>query len=393
MHNSPAVSSAKSFDLTSTAFLIVAFLTGIAGALQTPTLSIFLTDEVHARPAMVGFFFTGSAVIGILVSQFLAGRSDKRGDRKSLIVFCCLLGVLACTLFAWNRNYFVLLFVGVFLSSFGSTANPQMFALAREHADKTGREAVMFSSFLRAQVSLAWVIGPPLAYALAMDFSFTVMYLSAAVAFIVCGVMVWLFLPSMQKELPLATGTIEAPRRNRRDTLLLFVICTLMWGSNSLYIINMPLFIINELHLPEKLAGVMMGTAAGLEIPTMLIAGYFAKRLGKRFLMRVAAVGGVCFYAGMLMAHSPVILLGLQLLNAIFIGILGGIGMLYFQDLMPGQAGSATTLYTNTSRVGWIIAGSVAGIVGEIWNYHAVFWFAMVMIIATLFCLLRIKDV
>ncbi|HAV9952731.1 TPA: sugar efflux transporter SetB [Escherichia coli] len=393
MHNSPAVSSAKSFDLTSTAFLIVAFLTGIAGALQTPTLSIFLTDEVHARPAMVGFFFTGSAVIGILVSQFLAGRSDKRGDRKSLIVFCCLLGVLACTLFAWNRNYFVLLFVGVFLSSFGSTANPQMFALAREHADKTGREAVMFSSFLRAQVSLAWVIGPPLAYALAMGFSFTVMYLSAAVAFIVCGVMVWLFLPSMQKELPLATGTIEAPRRNRRDTLLLFVICTLMWGSNSLYIINMPLFIINELHLPEKLAGVMMGTAAGLEIPTMLIAGYFAKRLGKRFLMRVAAVGGVCFYAGMLMAHSPVILLGLQLLNAIFIGILGGIGMLYFQDLMPGQAGSATTLYTNTSRVGWIIAGSVAGIVAEIWNYHAVFWFAMVMITATLFCLLRIKDV
>ncbi|HFT3956246.1 TPA: sugar efflux transporter SetB [Escherichia coli] len=393
MHNSPAVSSAKSFDLTSTAFLIVAFLTGIAGALQTPTLSIFLTDEVHARPAMVGFFFTGSAVIGILVSQFLAGRSDKRGDRKSLIVFCCLLGVLACTLFAWDRNYFVLLFVGVFLSSFGSTANPQMFALAREHADKTGREAVMFSSFLRAQVSLAWVIGPPLAYALAMGFSFTVMYLSAAVAFIVCGEMVWLFLPSMQKELPLATGTIEAPRRNRRDTLLLFVICTLMWGSNSLYIINMPLFIINELHLPEKLAGVMMGTAAGLEIPTMLIAGYFAKRLGKRFLMRVAAVGGVCFYAGMLMAHSPVILLGLQLLNAIFIGILGGIGMLYFQDLMPGQAGSATTLYTNTSRVGWIIAGSVAGIVAEIWNYHAVFWFAMVMIIATLFCLLRIKDV
>ncbi|HBE9095539.1 sugar efflux transporter SetB [Escherichia coli] len=393
MHNSPAVSSAKSFDLTSTAFLIVAFLTGIAGALQTPTLSIFLTDEVHARPAMVGFFFTGSAVIGILVSQFLAGRSDKRGDRKSLIVFCCLLGVLACTLFAWNRNYFVLLFVGVFLSSFGSTTNPQMFALAREHADKTGREAVMFSSFLRAQVSLAWVIGPPLAYALAMGFSFTVMYLSAAVAFIVCGVMVWLFLPSMQKELPLATGTVEAPRRNRRDTLLLFVICTLMWGSNSLYIINMPLFIINELHLPEKLAGVMMGTAAGLEIPTMLIAGYFAKRLGKRFLMRVAAVGGVCFYAGMLMAHSPAILLGLQLLNAIFIGILGGIGMLYFQDLMPGQAGSATTLYTNTSRVGWIIAGSVAGIVAEIWNYHAVFWFAMVMIIATLFCLLRIKDV
>ena len=288
MHNIPAAASPKPFDLTSAAFLIVAFFTGIAGALQTPTLSLFLTNEVHVRPALVGFFFTGSAIIGILVSQFLAGRSDRKGDRKSLIVFCCLLGVMACVLFAWNRNYFILLFVGVFLSSFGSTANPQLFALAREHADHTGREAVMFSSVLRAQVSLAWVIGPPLAYALAMGFGFTVMYLSAAVAFVACGALVWFFLPSMRKEPKVATGVLEAPRRNRRDALLLFAICTLMWGTNSLYIINMPLFIINELHLSEKLAGIMMGTAAGLEIPTMLIAGYYAKRFGKRFLMRIA---------------------------------------------------------------------------------------------------------
>ncbi|VTR35502.1 Sugar efflux transporter B [Serratia fonticola] len=57
-----------------------------------------------------------------------------------------MLGALACALFAWNRNYYLLLFVGVLLSSFGSTANPQMFALAREHAEHTGRGTVMFSS-------------------------------------------------------------------------------------------------------------------------------------------------------------------------------------------------------------------------------------------------------
>jgi SET family sugar efflux transporter-like MFS transporter len=393
MSNTTVAAPRRGFDLTSSAFLLVAFLTGIAGALQTPTLSLFLTNEVHVRPAMVGFFFTGSAVIGILVSQFLAGRSDRQGDRKSLIVFCCLLGMMACVLFAWNRNYFILLFVGVFLSSFGSTSNPQMFALAREHADKTGREAVMFSSILRAQVSLAWVIGPPVAYALAMGFGFTTMYLSAAVAYVVCGIVVWMLLPSMRKVRPAAGTRIEAPRTNRRDALLLFVICTLMWGTNSLYIINMPLFIIDELHLPEKLAGLMMGTAAGLEIPTMLIAGYYAKRFGKRFLMRIAVVAGIFFYIGMLTVHSPVLLLAMQLLNAIYIGILAGIGMLYFQDLMPGQAGAATTLYSNTTRVGWIIAGSMAGIVAEIWSYHAVFWIALGMCIITTFGLWRIKDV
>jgi len=268
-----------------------------------------------------------------------------------------------------------------------------MFALAREHADRTGREAVMFSSILRAQVSLAWVIGPPIAYALALGFGFTAMYLSAALAFVVCSVMVRMLLPSMRKELAVKTSTLEAPRRNRRDALLLFVACTMMWGCNSLYIINMPLYIIHELHLPEKLAGVMMGTAAGLEIPTMLIAGYYAKRFGKRFLMRIAGVAGLLFYIGMLTLHNEFMLLALQLLNAIFIGILAGIGMLYFQDLMPGQAGAATTLYTNTTRVGWIIAGSMAGVVAEIWNYHTVFYIALGMIGITAWCMVRIKDI
>ena len=61
--------------------------------------------------------------------------------------------------------------------------------------------------------------------------------------------------------------------------------------------------------------------------------------------MRIAAVAGLLFYVGMLTVHTPALLLALQLLNAIYIGILAGIGMLYFQDLMPGQAGAATTLY------------------------------------------------
>ncbi|MBC3215151.1 sugar efflux transporter [Serratia fonticola] len=380
-------------DLTSLAFLVVAFLTGIAGALQTPTLSLFLSTEVNVRPTMVGLFFTGSAVIGILVSQFLASRSDKRGDRKSLIFLCCMLGALACALFAWNRNYYLLLFVGVLLSSFGSTANPQMFALAREHAEHTGRGTVMFSSILRAQVSLAWVIGPPIAFALALGFGFKVMYLAAAAAFILCGALVWKMLPSMPKVQSTGGATLEAPRQNRRDTLLLFMACTLMWTANSMYLINMPLYMVRELQLPEKLTGILMGTAAGLEIPTMLLAGMVAQRFGKRFLMRCAVIAGMLFYAGLLFITGIWQLIALQLLNALFIGVLAGIGMLYFQDLMPGQAGAATTLFTNTTRVGWIIAGSIAGVVAEMWSYHAVFYFALAMVLGAVLCMWRLKDV
>ncbi len=389
-----ATTPSKILDITAAAFLIVAFLTGIAGALQTPTLSIFLADELKARPIMVGFFFTGNAIMGILVSQFLARHSDKQGNRKLLILLCCLFGVMACTLFAWNRNYYILLSTGILLSSFAPTANPQMFPLARDPADMNGREAVMFSTFLRAQISLAWVMGPPLAYELAMGFSFKVMYLTAAIAFVLCGLIVWLFLPSIQKSIPATTRPVDmsTTSHSRRDTWLLFVVCTMMWGANNLYIINMPLFIIDELHFTDRLAGEMIGIAAGLEIPAMLIAGYFIKRIGKRFLMLIAIVSGICFYASVLMATTPTVELELQILNAIFLGILCGIGMLYFQDLIPGKIGFATTLYANTSRVGWIIAGSLDGIMVEIWSYHSLFWLAIGMLSIAMICLLFIKD-
>ncbi|WP_336796012.1 sugar efflux transporter [Erwinia aphidicola] len=376
----------------SLAFLVVAFISGLAGALQTPTLSLFLTTEVQVRPFMVGLFFTFNAVIGILVSQLLARYSDRKGDRKTLILYCCLLGALASLLFAWNRNYFVLLLTGVLLSSFGSSATSQMFALAREHADKTGRESVMFSSVMRAQISLAWMIGPPLAFALALGYGFRTMYLTAAIAFVLCAVIVRYLLPSMRKTTQMTAKPIQAPPQHRRATLTLFIACTLMWSCNGLYLITMPLYVVNELHLPEKLAGIMMGLAAGLEIPIMLLAGYYAKRFGKRLLMRIAAVAGLLFYTGTLLFDGEMQMLVLQGLNAVFIGILAGIGMIYFPDMMPGQAGAATTLFTNSTRMGWIVGGALAGAVAQFWSYHGVLWFAVVMMAAAIACLLRVPE-
>jgi SET family sugar efflux transporter-like MFS transporter len=378
-------------DSTSLAFLAIAFLSGIASALQIPTLSLFLSTEIQVSPFMVGLFFTVNAIMGIAVSQILASWSDKKSDRKKLILGCCLLGALGCVLFAFNRHYYFLMIFGILLASFGSTANPQMFALAREHADRTGREAAVFSSVMRAQISLAWVIGPPLAFALALGFGFPFMYCAAALAFLACASMVAFALPSMPMRHMPRDGVLQSPRKNRRDTLLLFIACTLMWSANSIYLINMPLYIAQELHLSARLAGILMGSAAGLEIPIMLAAGVLAKRLGKRCLMRISVIAGTLFYVCIIFCHTAPLLIALQLLNAVFIGILAGIGMLYFQDLMPGQAGAATTLFTNSGRTGWIVAGSLAGLIAQFFDFHAVFYLGLFMMLVAIICLWRMK--
>ncbi|MGH5701759.1 sugar efflux transporter SetA [Escherichia coli] len=385
---------ARSMNGVYAAFMLVAFMMGVAGALQAPTLSLFLSREVGAQPFWIGLFYTVNAIAGIGVSLWLAKRSDSQGDRRKLIIFCCLMAIGNALLFAFNRHYLTLITCGVLLASLANTAMPQLFALAREYADNSAREVVMFSSVMRAQLSLAWVIGPPLAFMLALNYGFTVMFSIAAGIFTLSLVLIAFMLPSVARvELPSENALSMQGGWQDSNVRMLFVASTLMWTCNTMYIIDMPLWISSELGLPDKLAGFLMGTAAGLEIPAMILAGYYVKRYGKRRMMVIAVAAGALFYTGLILFHSRLALMTLQLFNAVFIGIVAGIGMLWFQDLMPGRAGAATTLFTNSISTGVILAGVIQGAIAQSWGHFAVYWVIAVISVIALFLTAKVKDV
>ncbi|HAX7240029.1 TPA: sugar efflux transporter SetA [Escherichia coli] len=385
---------ARSMNGVYAAFMLVAFMMGVAGALQAPTLSLFLSREVGAQPFWIGLFYTVNAIAGIGVSLWLAKRSDSQGDRRKLIIFCCLMAIGNALLFAFNRHYLTLITCGVLLASLANTAMPQLFALAREYADNSAREVVMFSSVMRAQLSLAWVIGPPLAFMLALNYGFMVMFSIAAGIFTLSLVLIAFMLPSVARvELPSENALSMQGGWQDSNVRMLFVASTLMWTCNTMYIIDMPLWISSELGLPDKLAGFLMGTAAGLEIPAMILAGYYVKRYGKRRMMVIAVAAGVLFYTGLILFHSRLALMTLQLFNAVFIGIVAGIGMLWFQDLMPGRAGAATTLFTNSISTGVILAGVIQGAIAQSWGHFAVYWVIAVISVIALFLTAKVKDV
>lgn len=376
------------------AFMIVAFMMGIAGALQAPTLSLFLSREVEVRPFWVGLFYTVNAIAGIIVSLALAKRSDNQGDRRKLIMVCCMMAVANCVIFAFNRHYLTLITVGVMFASIANTAMPQIFALAREYADNSAREVVMFSSIMRAQLSLAWVIGPPLSFMLALNYGFTTMFLIAAGIFVISLALIFFALPSVARiEQPADVALTQVSGWKDKNVRMLFIASMLMWTCNTMYIIDMPLWVSSDLGLPESLAGLLMGTAAGLEIPAMILAGYYVKRFGKRRMMVIAVAAGVLFYVGLILFHSRTALLLLQLFNAVFIGIVAGIGMLWFQDLMPGRPGSATTLFTNSISTGVILAGVLQGALAESFGHHSVYWLIAGLSVLALILTSRVKNI
>lgn len=382
---------AQPTNLVAFNFLWIAFLTGTVSAFQTPTLSLFLSQELQVSPFMVGLFYAMNALIGIVISQILGHFSDKLPDRRLVMIACCLTAIPGCLLFAFNRDYYLLMFFATALLGLGSAANPQSFALAREYAQASGREAVMFTTVMRTQISLAWIVGPPLSFFIALNWGFDYLYLVSALAFLLCAV--------CSKLLPQVPRQINASPANaslsgaRKSVWYLFFANLLLWTCNSMYLINMPLFVSQELHLDKGLAGTLMGTAAGLEIPVMLLAGWLCRYWSKKFLMLGALFAGLLFYAGMALANAPWQLLALQLLNAIFIGITATIGMVYFQDLMPNQMGSATTLFSNAAKSSWILGGPIAGVIAEVWHYQAVLYVALGLIAVAIFLMGKVKSV
>ncbi|QGH60097.1 MFS transporter [Serratia proteamaculans] len=361
-------------------FMVVAFFSGIAGALQIPTLSLFLTTEVRVTSLWVGFFYAVNAGVGIIVSFLLAKKSDRQRDRRHLILICYLLAAGNCLLFAFNRNYLTLITAGVLLTAIANTAIPQLFALAREYGERSSQNVAMFSAIMRAQLSLAWVFGPPLAFMLVVNYGFTAMFMFAAGIFLLVTLLAWWILPEVAR--PSVGNEIAIPKKTvfDKDISRLFVASVLMWTCSAMYLIDVPLYITAELGLSQSLTGWMMGIAAAIEIPIMILVGRYVNRVGKRLMMAGAMVAGILFYAGMLWFTSAAGLLVWQLFNAIFIGIIATVGMLYFQDLMPEQAGMATTLFTNSISTGVILAGILQGILTEYGPHSSVYLLAILLL-------------
>ncbi|MGR3807697.1 sugar efflux transporter [Pasteurella testudinis] len=392
IHSSPSAPKTPS-NIIAFAFLLMAFLTGIGSAFQLPVLSLFLSQEVQASPLAVGFFYSFNALVGIVIGQWLGNYSDRQPDRRKIILICCLMAAVGYFIFAFSRNYYILITFAVVLFGLGSASNPQIFAFAREYAESSKKEVVMFSTIMRTQISLAWIVGPPLAFSLVVGMGFEFLFSIGALTFVASGILALLLLPKLQRQAAdnPSAAKVQSPRQNRRSTLFLFLATMLIFCCNSIYLINMPLYVIKELQLEEKLAGILMGTAAALEIPIMLLAGYLTRYVSKKSLVLFAIACGLLFYLGLLFIENPWGLILLQLLNAVLIGIIATIGMLYFQDLMPQQLGAATTLFTNAAKSSWVIAGPIAGAIASIWDYASVFYFCLLFILLAFFCMWRVK--
>lgn len=369
----------------------VSLLTGIGYALVGPLLSVFLIKELDAGPFEVGAFLLISALGSIVVSTAVGRLSDSRPIRRTLLLVASVAGVVAWVLFAFVREYWVLLVVSVSLGSVSASQMPQMFAYARHALDRSGSTRVpLVMSGLRTLVSISWVAGPPLGALLMTGTGFTGLFTATAACYVLAAAVISLWLPELGRAEPASTDTTPDRSGTRKEMLLAGMAFVLLQGATSVGVAAMPLFITEDLGGTLADSGVVLGLCAALEIPLMLAFGALAIRRGQRVLVLSGGVVALAYYAVLLVAQETWQVMAAQALHAVVISAVMGLGISYFQDLAPDRPGYATTLYTNTYKISSMLSGPLLG-AAQHFGYRSAYGMGLVMSVLGLVLLLAAR--
>ncbi|NDV93062.1 MFS transporter [Alteromonas sp. 345S023] len=350
-------------------FLLLSLLTGLTSSFVTPIMSYFLIDEINVQPIFISVYMVSVTLSGLMISHYLGHLADKGFNANRLYGLTMICVGITMVAFIFSNQFWQVFLAGVLFMSVGTGAVSQMLTVSGLWAKKQDIDLAAFNSKVRAAISLAWVVGPPLAFTLVASFGFAASF-SVAIACVITATLFVVKIVPPQKACQNSSTNTQRGSLSLSFWLVGLAVLAGMAG-NDMYLSSMPLYVMRELGLPENLPGLMMGVVAALEIPTMLIAAKLTRRFPPASIMAIAFLFGCCFYMGIYFSQSSWELLSLQILNALFYGLYAGIGLTLLQQQSPNLTGFTSVFYSNASRVGMMLGTIGAGTVAQLYSFRA----------------------
>ncbi len=354
--------------------MFLLFLSGISTGLTTPFLSLFITQEVKMTTAYLGYFMAISAVSSIIVSTIIGKISDYRPGRKKILLITSLAGVIGYYLFSIARSYYLLLLISISLGAISSAITPQLFAYARQFLSE-----IKFNNFslaisiLRVFPSIAWMVVPAMGAIILESQGFKGLFASVAVSYTIATIVIAVSLRRNTIELVHPYQTGKGKFLFKSNVLALLTAFVILQTINTVSVTNLPLLVKNTLNGTNSDVGLAFSVSAGLEILFMIWFGFLGTKMSKPFLIKIGIISALLYYVGLSFSVRIWQIFFIQIFNACFVAAYMGLGISYFQDLIPNECGTATTLFYNTVRLGSIFGGLITGGVGETFGLRTVF--------------------
>lgn len=354
--------------------LVSSVALGVGFSFVSPFLSIWGTKSIGMRPFVFGLYMTATALSSIFVATSLARWSDTHVPRKVMLLLGAGGGIVGYGCYAFLRDPRWLILVAVTAVALTALCFSQLFAHTRDRfaeADIPGVEKSLPVSMVRVCFSLAWTAGPSIGAWVLLARGFRGLFLGAASLFLLFFLGVILFVP-YERPTPQARAAIKEPVwqvLSRGDVFAAFCAFFLCYTATSMDTLNLPLLLTQDLHGTGRDLGITYGVGPIVEIPLMLWFGHLASRGHQLALIRAGAAITLAYFLAVFFAQAPWHIFLARLLNGACVAIISNVAILFFQDLVPGQAGLATTVFYNATfcgnLVGYLSFGALADRIGH----------------------------
>jgi SET family sugar efflux transporter-like MFS transporter len=344
------------------------FILGLTSALFLPFGSMWATQEIGMSARGLGLFMTINAASAIALSSIIARWSDLHISRRRLLLVGSLAGAVGHLGWGYLHHPILLTLVGSTLLGVASINFAQLFAHVREElaeGEHAGSDVPFAMGVLRACYALAWIIGPNLGALIKGRFGFQGIFLAAAACFIAFGLSVAAFVRERPRvhqasvQLGLSSGL-------RQPLVLAHALAFgLMFAAFTLNGLNLPLFLTQKLGGTEQGVGIAFAVSPFFEMLFMVGFGHLATKGYQQGVIRFGICSAVCYFLALRLVTASWQVYPIQILNAAAVAVTASVAIPFFQDLLPNQAGVATSLYSNALKAGGLLGFMTYGLLAS----------------------------
>lgn len=362
-------------------FVVNMMLLGMGIAITIPYLVLFATNELGMTTTQFGVLLALAAVSQFTVNAIVARFSDSgKVNRKFLIIGALLMGAMSFSIYFYVHQIWLFIALYAIFQGLFAPAMPQLYASAREsiNASSSKGRAKFANTVLRSMFSFGFLFGPLIGTILNTSMGYAGLFGGTVAILLFTLILQVFFFKEVPTDHPIEGGPhieTKAPTMLTNKTLIVpFIAFILLHIGQWMYTLNMPLFVTNYLHEDEKYVGYLASLCAGLEVPFMVILGILSSKLETRTLLIFGAFfGGLFFFSIGVFDSVKMMLIG-QVFLAMFLAILLGLGISYFQDILPAFPGYSSTLFANAMVIGQLLGNLLGGVMSQVVGLGNVFY-------------------
>ena len=371
--------------------VLITFLTSVASSFTGVYLSIFLKNDLMFTNEQIGFYFSVSSIFNVCISMLLAYISDKSLTFRRLSIYVGLFSAgIGYYLYIINNSFFSIMMISITFIAISSCITPQIFALASDILRKcllNENEILSKLTFLRTTISFSYIVGPLIGAVILSDDHFSYLYFGASMIYFLSLIFIFIFYRN--KKIEDAKNEIKNKEQftNYKLVISMFILFVLIQTVHSIISNVIPIFLTNIKEYSNNFVGMIASYSAMLEVPLLCFWAYLIIKFELKRMLYFGIFSGLVFLSIVYLSDSISITFFSYLFNAIFYTITIGLGMPFFQHIIPHSQGMATTLFINTSSIGKICCGIILNCCTT--DYRSIFLITIIVIIISLFILLK----